>query len=248
MKIPAIEFKHLAAQSSSNEQACLIQSPSEPPPLQLALNRSESEQRIRLEQFIADKFSSAYGANIIEFLPYLLCHSFYGQLLSVVGLRTGSERTLFLKQYHDSPIEQTIASLSGQDVDRGKLMEIGNLASSYRSGNQLMFVLLTAILARAGYSWVVFTTTAQVRSLLKRLNFNPLTLCEADQSKLVNTNQSWGSYYQSQPLVQAGDIADGLRILEMNSYTAMLLARHESEIASLAEQLRIVRLQCRSAD
>lgn len=245
MNIPAIERQQLAEQPSQKESSEVFRSQTLPSS-RLALNSPDSRNRARLERFIADKFSTAYGASIGEFFPLLLCRSEHEQLLSVVGLRPGTERPLFLEQYLEFPLDQAIAHLSGQEVEREKLMEIGNLASSYRSGNQLTFVLLTAILARAGYSWVVFTATAQVRSLLIRLDFHPVTLCEADQSKLVNKRQIWGSYYQSQPLVQAGNISDGLKILEANSYTRMLLARHEKEIEPLARQLRTLRLQNRS--
>jgi len=213
-----------------------------------SLNSTQSLQRARLEQFISERFSNCYGAAIVEFFPLLLARSNGDAVSSVVGLRPGTDRPLFLEQYLQTSLEQAITGQVGTAVDRERIMEIGNLASSYKSGNQLMFVLLTAILAKAGYSWVVFTATVQVRSLLKRLDFHPVTLCEADESKLVNKHQAWGSYYQSQPLVQAGNVADGLKILESNSYTQMLLGKHESEIASLADQLCTLRTNNRSAE
>ena len=106
-----------------------------------------------------------------------------------------------------------------------------------------MFMLLTAVLARAGYSWVVFTATAQVRSLLSRLDLHPVTLCEASENRLVNKSQVWGSYYQSQPKVQAGCIAAGMAALQSNRFARTLLDRHEREIESLARQLIARRMQ-----
>jgi hypothetical protein len=181
----------------------------------------------------------------VEFFPLLLSRIDDSQLSSVVGLRPGTERPLFLEQYLDCPLEEAISRQSGVQVERDRLMEIGNLASSYRSGNQLMFILLTAVLARAGYTWVVFTATSQVRSLLTRLNFQPVTLCEADESRLVNKQQVWGSYYQSQPMVQAGSVSQGLAVLESNEFSSKLLQTFNEEIDCLAETLRILRQQRR---
>ena len=209
------------------------------------LDSPNSDQRARLEQFIASKFNSAYGASIVEFFPLLLSRTDENQLSSVVGLRPGTERPLFLEQYLDCPLEEAISRQSGIQVERDRLMEIGNLASSYKSGNQLMFILLTAVLARAGYTWVVFTATSQVRSLLTRLEFHPVTLCEADESRLVNKQQVWGSYYQSQPMVQAGSVSQGMAALENNEFSRKLLKTFDTEVDCLAETLRILRQQDR---
>lgn len=206
------------------------------------LNTPDSIRRAVLEQFIATKFNAIYGAAIVEFFPILLSRADDEQLSSVVGLRPGTERPLFLEQYLDVPLEQAIAAASGQLVSRGSLMEIGNLASSFRSGNQVMFILLTAILARAGYEWVVFTATAQVRALLARLDFHPVTLCEANPARLVNKSQVWGSYYQSQPMVQAGSIRDGMAALLANHKAKALITAHEQDIENLACELVSLRL------
>jgi|GEM_PF-208093 len=216
--------------------------------VEYSLNSVDSPPRVRLEKFVCDRFSNCYGAAIVEFFPLFLARTDNDRISSVVGLRPGTDRPLFLEQYLHSTLEQAIAGQMGTAVARDQIMEIGNLASSHKSGNQLMFVMLTAILAKAGYSWVVFTATAQVRSLLKRLDFHPVTLCEADPTRLVNKHQVWGSYYQSQPLVQAGNVMDGLDILQANKHTRSLLTSHESDIEALANQLCLLKQQYRSAD
>ncbi|MCB1670442.1 MAG: thermostable hemolysin [Gammaproteobacteria bacterium] len=236
MTTSAIELQQLV-KHPTGKPAISVTSASKSAATHFTLNSPDSERRTRLEQFIADKFNAIYGAAIVEFFPLLLSRSDDEQLSSVVGLRPGTERPLFLEQYLDSSLEQAIAQQSGLDVGRERLMEIGNLASSYRSGNQFMFMLLTAVLSRAGYDWVVFTATAQVRALLARLDFHPLTLCDAREAKLVNKKQVWGSYYQSQPMVQAGSIAEGMAILHRNHFARTLLSNHEAEIETLAREL-----------
>jgi len=243
MNLPAIEVQKLIEHPAVRRASVPRQSIETSVPTRLTLNSPDSRQRASLEQFIADKFNTVYGASIVEFFPLLLSRFENEQLTSVVGLRPGTVRPLFLEQYLKLPLETAIANHIGEQVERERLMEIGNLASSYRSGNHKMFVLLTAILAKAGYTWVVFTATAQVRSLLKKLDFHPVTLCAADPSRLVNKHQVWGSYYQAQPLVQAGNVAEGMAILEANSYTSALLRQHAAEIDALARQLSEVRLQ-----
>lgn len=194
--------------------------------------------RIPLEQFIAARFSQAYGASIDEFFPLLLVRHDDEQISSVVGLRPGDRGPLFLEQYLDDRLETLIAGVSGQAVDRLRLIEVGNLASECRSGSQLLFILLTASLAAAGFDWVVFTATQQIQVLLKRLHFEAIPLCDARPERLTRKNHFWGSYYQSGPQVQAGRVADGMTILNANPYCAVLLRKHDAEIQSLAAALR----------
>ncbi len=246
MSIPAIEFQQVINQFSPLESVIASQAANRSAATQFTLNSPDSGQRTRLEQFIADKFNAVYGASIVEFFPLLLSRSDDSHLSSVVGLRPGTDRPLFLEQYLDCALEQAVARQSGLEVARDRLMEIGNLASSYRSGNQFMFMLLTAVLDRAGYEWVVFTATAQVRSLLARLDFHPLTLCDANEARLVNKQQVWGSYYQSQPMVQAGSVAEGMNILRSSRFARTLLAAHQAEIEKLA--LELINLRLRNQD
>jgi len=202
------------------------------------LDTTGSPRRADLESFIASRFNKYYGASIVEFYPLLLARYDRSRISSIVGLRSGSNRPLFLEQYLETSLAQTIAHKAGQTVQRDSIMEIGNLASSFNSGNRLMFVLLTAILARAGYMWVVFTATNQVRSMLERLNLKPVSLCQADESKLVDENQVWGSYYRSQPIVQAGNVAEAMAILQSAKVARRFIDDHEHQIATLASQLQ----------
>jgi len=201
------------------------------------LNRNE------YERFIAQRFNEAFGASIIEFFPLLLACRDTDAVTSVVGLRPGDQRPLFLEQYLDSSLETAIGNATGRKVDRLQLMEIGNLASAGKTGSQLLFILLTAMLAEAGFEWVVFTATEQIRLLLQRLRFEPVTLCEADPDRLVNKNQVWGSYYQSHPKVQAGNVSEAVEILHCNPYSAALLKKHKEEIRQLAADLLPARCQ-----
>lgn len=217
-----------------------------PPEIEFKLHSAPSKERDAAERFIAGRFHTAFGANIAEFFPLLLSRSDTGKLASVIGIRPGTVRPLFLEQYLEESLEEAISQASGKKIARESLVEIGNLASRCKSGNQLMFTLLTAVLAKAGYTWVVFTATEQIRLLLRRLRFKPMTLCTANPAKLVNRNQQWGDYYQSQPKVQAGNIKEALEILRLNPFTARLIDENTWEIDRLAKVLMAARID--SAD
>ncbi|MBL4819732.1 MAG: thermostable hemolysin [Gammaproteobacteria bacterium] len=206
-----------------------------------SLNIPTSHRRVELEQFISDRFSATYGAAIVEFCPLLLSRTDNGHLSSVAGLRPGTVVPLFLEQYLDLSLEDAISGISGSDVSRNEVMEIGNLASNRRIDNKLIFIVLTAVLAKTGYKWVVFTATDQVRLMLRRLQFEPATLCEASATKLLNRNQSWGSYYKSQPRVQAGNVSEAIKLLENNPYTSAQIEKHSEIIGGLVAELRAFR-------
>jgi len=200
--------------------------------LQGALGRQEQEA------FIAKRFNDVYGAQVDEFYPVLMSRTENNSLSSVVGIRPGTDKPLFLEQYLELPLDEAIHQKTGNRVCRNTLAEIGNLASNCRRSNQLMFIILTAVLAEAGYEWVVFTATSQVRALLRRLKFYPVTLCGADPTRLHDNSDAWGSYYAAGPEVQSGSLKEGMEILRQNPFTAGLLKRHELEIRQLARQLQ----------
>lgn len=197
--------------------------------------------RDQVQDFIAAKFRKVYGAELSHFYPVILNRADASGIRAAVGLRPGTQRPLFLEQYLDISLEAAIQERTGADVARQELLEIGNLAAGDRPASQLLFILLTAVLAEAGFNWVVFTATEQIRVLLRRLRFDPVTLCEADPSRLQEDPQHWGSYYDSCPQVQAGFVTDALEILRRDRRAGALLQQHEHHIRRLGRQLGQVR-------
>ncbi|HCU66895.1 MAG TPA: hypothetical protein DF774_14155 [Rheinheimera sp.] len=57
---------------------------------QLLLLNKDAAQRHSLQQFIADGFHHAYGANVQTFMPDLLAVQAKGQWQAVLGVRSGT--------------------------------------------------------------------------------------------------------------------------------------------------------------
>ena len=195
--------------------------------------------RDAVESFIADRFRSAYQADIKHYHPLLLSRELGGQITSALGVRPGTQRPLFLEQYLNVHLEHAVEAATGVRVNRAQLVEIGNLASCNRFASQSLFLLLTAALADAGFNWVVFTATAQIRGILERLDFRPVTLCAADPARLPDKGRDWGSYYDSSPLVQAGQVNHAMRVIDNDPGLSAWLLEHATEVTRLSAALKL---------
>lgn len=176
-----------------------------PRSLSVDLDPIHSTGRQKLETCIADKFDQQYQAEISHFLPYLLSLSESEQLDAVVGIQLAGKSDLFLERYLDAPVEQAISRACQTPVDRGQVVEIGNLAAAVPGTASLLFGVLATVLHRAGVRWVACTATPQVHAMLKSLKFPTHTICDADASAMGEEAGEWGDYYSSRPQVIVGD-------------------------------------------
>jgi hypothetical protein len=204
---------------------------------QIALNTPASAQSAVLHDFIRHRYADTYQAQVSHFLPLLLASSTAQGFQGVLGLQPGMTGRFFVEQYLDSPIEQHISNATRQPVDRRRIIETGNLAS-LKGGSQRLFIVLTELLFQAGFDWVCFTATPQVAALLSRLGFAPEVLGRADPARLPDQGLSWGSYYQHQPNVLAGDVRKARATLMRNEIAMRLLHEHADELASAVSILR----------
>jgi hypothetical protein len=200
-----------------------------------------AEGRADLERRVAQGFSRLYGARIEHFLPLLLSLDFEGNPGAIAGLRCAGSAELFLEQYLDVPIEQATSACFRQPVDRGQIVEIGNLVSTTPGAGSLLFAALPALLERAGIRWVACTATPQVRAMLKRLGFPIKTVCAADASVLGQDADAWGSYYDATPSVIVGDVRAAARRLRCDPDARRLHRRLWPELLRLGAVVRSVR-------
>ena len=170
--------------------------------------------RESLERFVATAFERAHGAHVQSFMPSLLgLEDWSGTLRCALGLRGAGPGHLFLEQYLDRPIEQAIASgarLQGP-VDRGSIVEVGNLAGRGCRAAVYLVAQLPRFLVQRGYDWVTFTATERVRELLSAFDAPLLDLGPADPARLVGGADEWGAYYRTRPRVMAGWLPHGLK-------------------------------------
>ncbi|MDT8427228.1 MAG: thermostable hemolysin [Pseudomonadales bacterium] len=190
-----------------------------------------------LESYIHHRYQQFYGAQLSVFAPFLFACWQGRYLRAVLGLQPAASGPLLIETYLQKPIEEITSTLTGTVVQRDQIIEIGNLAGN-NGGSQLLFILLTELLYQAGYTWVSFTATAQVSSLLRRLGFSPVKLGNADPAKLGTAANKWGTYYEGKPAVLLGDIVDARRILQQNEFTSKVLATHQAMIDRAVSELK----------
>ncbi|EAW31784.1 hypothetical protein GP2143_05020 [marine gamma proteobacterium HTCC2143] len=203
-----------------------------------ALSQREDDCRFELEQYVAKQYLATHQARLTSFLPHLLSMSLSGEIQAVAGLKPASSGQLFLEQYLDQNIDQTIAGAINRPIDRNSIIEIGNLASSQTGGSQLLFIILAFAIREAGFHWLAFTATPQVKKLLNRLSATPLFLANADAGRLGKTAEVWGEYYQKKPNVMAIDLDEALSNVSENETINYVSTLYEADIKNIAEQLK----------
>ena len=189
------------------------------------LTECRGDDRVEVESFIAETFALAYGANVCSFMPRLLavCRK-DGDLLAAFGVRSAKREKLFLENYFDRPVEHVIEEKTGMSLDRGKIVEIGNLAAIYPGGVRWMIVALTVMLYEEGYEWVVFTGTSALRNGFNKLGLHPIEICPARIGALdAGEQERWGTYYDNKPTVMFGNIRQGFQAMRANPKLLELL-------------------------
>lgn len=174
-------------------------------PLPRAAHRATAT-RASLESFIAARYATAYGASVDHFclhlvgLPAANGHAWRAG----VGFTPAAASGLYLEHYLDGPIEDAIANTTGSPVAREDVVEVGNLASTSAGAAREIIVAMRAYLAQAGFAWVTFTATRELRNSFARLGLRLVDLGRADPARLPDGGVAWGRYYAHDPVVVAG--------------------------------------------
>lgn len=211
---------------------------------EFSLHGPHSAQRAMLETFVQQKYHAAYAAEVSVFLPLLLQMSNNAQPQAALGLKPGACGGFFLEQYLNRPIEQEMAEHMGQPVSRSAIVEIGNLVSERAGSSPVLFVVMAAALEQAGYRWLAFTGTPQVKKLIQRLDSDPLVLNDADPQRLSEGCGQWGRYYDTHPQVMALDLRKAMAQVRLRPAIAALLDSRTAMIEQLAQQLCDYRRVC----
>jgi hypothetical protein len=184
-------------------------------PYQIELQGTGDAGRHALESFIHNTFKQSYGADIHHFLPRLMSLSNHkDELIAAVGFHPAQNEPLFLEQYLDRPIEDLLSCQRGHPVQRGKIMEVGNLAVATAGGARGLIIALTSYIKGAGFDWVVFTAVPSLINSFRKMGLEIIPLVEARKERLVTGSERWGSYYDSDPVVVAGNVNQGFANLE----------------------------------
>jgi len=157
------------------------------------------------EDFVRGVFFNAYRARLNAFYPLLVSIAYPDdEYAAVAGVRPAGGEALFSEHYLDEPIEKIL------NVERHKIVEIGNLAPASAGQARWLICTLTAFLTGAGFTHVVFTAVPRLQNAFRRMGL-PLTKhADARQEQLPEHQAAeWGSYYESKPAVFSGDIRVG---------------------------------------
>jgi hypothetical protein len=198
--------------------AAALRYPFHAPTSGLVSHGTRSPARATIEEFVRREFFTHFGARIRHFMPELLAlHGFDGAVRAVVGCRAAAAERLFLETYTGEPIEIALGSLNGFFVPREQIVEIGSLACRSATAAVAIVRALVPYLLRAGFSWVVFTGADTVMNVFRHLGLEPRALCPADPLLLGEARHDWGTYYDHEPHVMAGRIADGMAVTRRHS-------------------------------
>lgn len=173
-----------------------------------------SPRRKDAEAFIRSIFATRYNAHVTSFAPHLMLVEKHHSTIAATGWRSAQKENLFLERYLDAAIENHIAKLANQPVQRERIVEVGHLASQKAGGSVHVIRELARHLHEQGFEWVVFTATQELIGIFAKLGLPLLALAAADPARLGSDAQNWGSYYDTKPIVVAGKIRLALQRME----------------------------------
>jgi hypothetical protein len=184
----------------------------------------------RIKRFACSRYADVHQARLRHFLPMQMLLSDGSRWLASCGLKVADTRPLFLEQYLDLPIVQTLSRIAGTPVGRQQIVEVGNLAGEPGSG-RLMILSLTRYLAHSGIDYVVFTATRELQHAFARLGLTTWYMTDASPQRLSEGADDWGHYYHHKPAVFAGSVALGWQSVQQQPLLMRLLRSIDAEVA-----------------
>lgn len=197
--------------------------------------------RERVERYIAEVFRLAHGAKLMNYMPLLVYREEAGALQAALGLRCAAGADLFCEQYLEDPLEAHVAREFGRVVNRGQLMELGNLVASSPGQSVALYLLVIAALYEAGIDYLAFAANRAVRLSIRRCGFTTRDLGPADPGALGSAAMDWGSYYEGSPRVILGDLRQAVEHGRRQAAISELWRREWVRIVALADSIRSLR-------
>jgi hypothetical protein len=166
-----------------------------------------------LKDFVADRFDRVHSATpCLDYPAWIQIRDQSRRPSATLGFRDASEGPLFLEAYLDQPIEALVSAALDKDIDRSEIVEIGCLAA-IPSRSLIELWCETAETLRESHRVAVATLTRPLRSMFARVGIPFVELHMADPARLADA-ESWGRYYQLDPVICCGEIAQGAALLE----------------------------------
>lgn len=173
-----------------------------------SLAPQDSDMRRELESRIRAGFGQHFEACIEGFMPELAVYRHASGAEGVIGIRNAGDERLFLESYLDRPIEVAVSRCAAMHVRRNQIAEVGQFVISDRDTVADFFRDLVPFLQSQGFDWVCFTGTNRIRALLSRIGFEGRPVATATRDRIGASVDDWGSYYDHEPVVIIGKLAD----------------------------------------
>lgn len=161
---------------------------------------------------ICRKYREVFGASVQPAFTNWQQKGSADKASAALGYRRAGPDPLFLEAYLDDTIEDLVSARLGRRVERGAIVEIGNFASD----NALAMIELWGAAANdlGGQSEVaVATLTAPLRRMFAKIGLPFTVIATARPDRLDAGSTDWGSYYELDPKVCMGLIAEGQRAI-----------------------------------
>jgi hypothetical protein len=202
--------------------------------LQITATNKSSPHRNAIESFIKQGYREFYGAKITVNTPYLISLS-KGNLKSALGVRSATS-SLFIEQYLHTGIESKLAEL-GKIFERHQIAEIAHLYSNAKTFTLPLLLVTAASLKLKGFEVMAFTGTQHIIRLIEKTGIKVRKLAKANPSLLSTSNNNWGRYYDSDPVVAYIQLSDVLEVIEATPKLAYMFSELMPQVANLVLQL-----------
>lgn len=126
--------------------------------------------------------------------------------MACCGFRSAGDEPLFLEQYLEKSIEESIRDQENPILRRKEIVEIGGLAVASRQEGLAFMVRLAPQFQALGFTYAACTVTSPVRKCLAELGIRSICLGEAHPGRVSQQETVWGRYYKLKPVVLAGPI------------------------------------------
>jgi len=190
-------------------------------------------QRERVEQFISGVFQAGFQAKIMTYAPHLLYLETERRIQASLGLRHAADVALFCEAYLETDI---ISAIGTAKIARTDVYELSNLASMNPGSGAHLYILAAIALDMVGCKKLVFTANKAVRNSISKGGFTARLLASADVSRVSNSSDQWGTYYDSEPQVMVADIPESAAIIRANPQMMALVNLAQSELQDIANE------------
>lgn len=165
--------------------------------------------------FVADRYAEQHGAKpCMDYGHWHVIHARAEQPMAALAVRRAADETLFLETYLGVSIEAAVSEAFGSPVERNAIVEIGCLAAAPTPA-MLKLWGKAAISLSEQHRIAVATLTLPLRKMFARVGLPFIELAKADPALLRGAaRDNWGRYYETQPIVCAGDIVEGSAALQ----------------------------------